>query len=90
MYSMYITATTQDKYVHLYILTRLEGWTVSSPVYFGEANYINFFTVVKVGQAVPTYVFFTMAHPAPPLHLAHTLGGSRLNCPRPTGTYVLK
>ena len=54
----------------------------------GATIYI-FYNWRKSGTPVPLY-FFCPVHLEPPHHLAHTLGGNRLNCPWPTGTHVLK
>ena len=78
MYSLYITATTQDilcTFVHINRTGR--GGPCTPPFIFGEAHYIQFFTMVKVGQAVPPYVFFYYGPPrasSPPG--AHVMGES--------------
>ena len=59
------------------------------PIYLGGVTLYTIFTWGNSGTGCPTGLLFSVAHPAPPLHLAHTIGGSCLNCPWPTGTHIL-
>ena len=67
-------------------ITRTE--IVLPTIFMGGTIYI-IYKVGNEGQAVPQD-FFSTSSPEPPIHLAHTLGGSCLNSPWPTGTHVLK
>ena len=62
------------------------GWAMSSPTLFMGSDTI--YNIYKTEQwdRVSHWASFVLAHPTPPHHLANTIGGSRLNCPWPTGT----
>ena len=58
-------------------------------VYLLGSDIYNFNRGGTVGQTSFTGLLLPV-HSEPPLRLAHTLGGSNLNSPWPTGTHVLK
>ena len=75
------------KYLHKYICTEHElGWAMTSPNLFLESDTIYNIYMANKWDRMSHLTIFSLAHPAPPLHLVHMLGGSRLNCPWPTGT----
>ena len=70
--------TTHKKIVHKYICTRNKvRWTVTSQLYLGEPHYNILQAMVEQKQFHYT-IFFAQVHLATPLHLWHTIGGSRL------------
>ena len=83
---MYIRNKAQEiMYINKYVQHGL-GWTVTSPnIFLGSITLYNIYRH-NSGTGCPTKQFLAMVHPAPPHRLAHTLWGSRLNCPWPTGT----
>ena len=76
---LYIWSNTQE-ILHNKLCTRnIYRWTVTSRTVFGGASLYTIFKQAEVEQKRSTVQFFLpLVHLATPLHLWHTLGGSRL------------